>query len=131
MGAVLVGPAAPGLVEVVLRVEGLVVGRVLLVEGRVGGEHRGDVVFADVVDEVEHRGGEGGCLVGVAAGGEELADGYGGVGGGVVDQGGGGDVVAVFIEGRVVDCWVPVATLPTADGIGEDLGEVVVIGNAR
>lgn len=128
--AVLVGPGAPRLREVGLVVESLVVGRVLLVEGGVGCEDGGDVVLLDVVDEIEHRGCEGGYLVCVAAGGEELADGCGGVGGCVVDQDRRGDVVAVFVEGRVVDVWVPVAALPAADWIGEDLGEVVVVGDA-
>lgn len=53
------------------------------------------------------------------------------VGGGCVDredEGGGGDVGAVFGEGRVVDGGVPVAALPAADGVGEHLGEVVGVG---
>lgn len=47
-----------------------------------------------------------------------------------VEGGGGGEVAAVFGEGGVVDGGVPVAALPAADGEGDCLGEVVVVGDA-
>lgn len=140
LGAVLVGPAAPeGLGEVVLRVEGLVVVAVGLVQGAAagagvgGGEDRQDVVLLDVGYEVEHWGGEGGGFVGVAAGGEEGLDEGGGVrgGGGVGDEGWGGEVAAVFVEGWVVEVGIPVAALPAADGVAEDLGEVIVVASSE
>lgn len=82
----------------------------------VGGEDGEDEGALDVGYEVLERGAEGEGLVGVAGGGEEGVDGGVGGGGEVVGDGvRGGDVVAVFEEGRVVDCWVPVAALPAAD----------------
>jgi len=81
----------------------------------------------DVVDEVKHFGGEGLGFFGVAAGGDETFDGGGlAWGGGEVD-GGGGDVVAVLVEGWVVECGIPVATLPASDSVAEDVGKVVVV----
>lgn len=68
-------------------------------------------------------------MVGVVTGCEERAGGVGLVGGGGVgDEGRGGDVGAVFGERGVVDGGVPVSALPAADGVGEDLGEVIGVG---
>ena len=126
---ILVGPAAPGaLGDGVERVEGAVVVGVVLFEGFARGGGGGDGGRVDVADVVEHWDCEGRELGAVACGGEEFLDGGGQGGGGWVQGGVGGHVAAVLAEGRVVDGRVPVAALPAADAGGEDVGEVVVVG---
>ena len=67
LGAVLVGPAAPGLGKVGLGVEGCVVGGVAFVCCFAACDAGLDEGCVDPGDEVEHLGGEGCGLRGVAA----------------------------------------------------------------
>jgi len=127
LGAVLVGPGTPGLGYVVLGVECSVVVAEALVLGLSRGGAGEDLGGVDVVDEVEHFGGEVCGFFGIVTGGNEGFDGGGLGGGGGGVEGGCGDVVAIFIEGRVVDCRVPVAALPATDSIAKDIGKVIVV----
>ena len=131
LGAVLVGPRAPGLRNVVLGIKGgVVVAETLvlcLTRGRAG-DNLGGV---DVVDEVEHFRGEVCSFFRVAAGSDEGFDGGCLSGGcGRVD-GRGGDVIAVLVERWVVDGGIPVAALPASDSVAENIGEVIVISRLR
>ena len=129
LGAVLVGPGAPGLRQVVLRVEGGVVGVVAAVDvGCAGRDER----FADPAGEVEHCGcEEGGFVGGAAADVDEVLDGVGAVEGAVegavVEGAVGGDVAAVFEEAGVVDGGIPVAALPASDAVAEGVHHVAVV----
>ena len=71
LGAVLVGPGAPGLGEVVLGVEGCVVCVVTAVDVVCAGRDEG---LADPADEVEHCRCQGGSFVGPAAAAYEVLD---------------------------------------------------------
>lgn len=127
LGAVLVGPAAPGLGDVVLRVEGGVVVGVAVVCGLAAGEaglHEGGV---DVADVIEHLRREGCGLRGVAAGCDEVRDYACEVCGGGVEGAVSGDLAAILRERRTVDGGVPVATLPASDSGAECVGEVGVV----
>ena len=127
LGAVLVRPRTPGLGNIVLSVESGIVVAEALVLGLAAGGARDDLGGVDVVDEVEHLGGEIVGFLFVAAGHDERFDGGRlGRGGRGVD-GGGGDVVTVLVEGGVVECRIPVAALPAADTVAEDVGEVIVV----
>ena len=81
MSAVLVRPGAPSGRKVVLVIEGLVVGAVFLVKGEAVGEDGSDVIIENVGNEIQHGHAEGGGLVGVTSGGDELRDLCGCVGG--------------------------------------------------
>ncbi len=65
--------------------------------------------------------------MGVATGGDEGFDGGGLGGGGGGVEGGRGDVIAVLVEGWVVEGGIPVAALPAADSVAEDIGKIVVV----
>ena len=67
LGAILVGPAAPGLRDVVLGVKGGVVGGVAVVGCFTAGEAGLDESDVDPVDVVEHLSGQGCGLRGVAS----------------------------------------------------------------
>lgn len=131
LGAVLVGPAAPGLGDVVLGVECGVVGGIAFVCRLAACEAGLDEGRVDVADEVEHLGREGCGLRGVAAGGDKVRDCAGEVCWSGMEGAVGGDVAAVLREGRIVDGGVPVATLPACDSGTECVGEVVVVSECH
>ncbi len=131
LAAILVGPAAPRLVDVVLGVKGCVVRGVAFVRGLAAfetGLHERDV---DVADEVEHLRRQGGGLRGVASGRDQPLDRAGEVRRGRMEGAVGGEIAAVLREGGAVDGGVPVAALPSSDARAERIGEVVVVSGCH
>ena len=129
LSAVLIRPASPLLVDIVLLVEGRVVACKALVRCLIASVAWFNCCGGDVADPVQELGGEFLAIVTVSGRNYRFRSSPQSGSTGVEDFFG-RDVATVVAEGWVVDGGIPVAGLPASNAKTEQVGEIIIVGQA-